>query len=178
MRIVHEYSSVDNFQFWGGAVDVFDAVEHHEKRKEICSIIEQVMGEDEEDWTATQLNDFVWFELEKFLWSHYQIDLFGEYTQDEDDEEEDDEETDLFRITVYQEDGEEAYIDTFCLSTEMNGESVPDTLKRLALKSVGKSKCNGDVSVTIVPINEEDEVCGDEVLSIGFEVSDGQIKEK
>lgn len=88
------------------------------------------------------------------------------------------EETDLFRITVYQEDGEEAYIDTFSLTSKLNGESVPETLKRLALKSVSKSRCNGDVSVTIVPIDEEGEVCGDEVLSVGFEVSDGQIKQK
>lgn len=114
-----------------------------------------------------------------------------EFEDEEEYEEEDDEETDRFLISVSNDDfdGAVEHLSTFHLTEQLNGTSVADTLKRLALKAVSSAGCDGNLSVVILPIGENEHSrvdeygrlaypLRDEVWSGKFEVYNGQIKEK
>lgn len=63
---------------WSGAVDTLAEVERQDREQEALDLIEDVFYD--EVPTATQVNDFIWFDL---------ADMMGLY--DEEDEEEEDE---------------------------------------------------------------------------------------
>ena len=50
---------------WSGAVPVLKQVEEKGLEEEFLAIIEEIFGEDTP--TDTEVNDFIWFELESFL---------------------------------------------------------------------------------------------------------------
>ena len=70
---------------WGGAITTLDDVEKQGREEEAIEIIEEYMSEDALVYipSATELNDFIWFELP---------DIMHLYDEDDDKEEEDDEE--------------------------------------------------------------------------------------
>ena len=70
---------------WGGALNILAEIELQDKKNEAVEIIEEYMSEDVLGYipSATELNDFIWFNLS---------DIMHLYDEDDDEEEEDDEE--------------------------------------------------------------------------------------
>ena len=53
--------NVDTFQFWGGAKDIINEVKKAGKMDELQFIIKEAFIDNEHP-TATDINDFVWFD--------------------------------------------------------------------------------------------------------------------
>ncbi len=77
--------SVDSFQFWSGAKDTVKDVKKAKKMDELQTLVEQEFCDRVP--TATQINDFVWFER-TFIYSQLGLDENGKLPK-EDDEGED-----------------------------------------------------------------------------------------
>lgn len=54
-----ELNSVYNFEAWSGGKSVLNQVIAKNRVDELDALLEEIY----EDWTDTQLNDFLWFEL-------------------------------------------------------------------------------------------------------------------
>lgn len=54
-----ELNSVCNFEAWSGGKSVLNQVIAKNRVDELDALLEEIC----EDWTDTQLNDFLWFEL-------------------------------------------------------------------------------------------------------------------
>ena len=61
MRYTKDFD-IYTFEFWSGAKDTIEQVEKLGLMRDLESMIEEVMMMDEEIPTATEINDFVWFE--------------------------------------------------------------------------------------------------------------------
>lgn len=77
--------SVDSFEFWSGAKDTVKDVRKAKKMDDLQTLIEEEFADRVP--TATQINDFVWFER-GFIYSQLGLDENGEL---EDGGEEDEE---------------------------------------------------------------------------------------
>ena len=77
--------SVDSFEFWSGAKDTVEDVRKAGKMDELQTLIEEQFCDHVP--TATQINDFVWFER-TFIYSQLGLDENGNLPE-EDDEDED-----------------------------------------------------------------------------------------
>ena len=60
MKYTREFS-VDNFNFWSGAVQVVDAFRKANMLDDLQQIIEDVFAD--RTPTETEINDFVWFDV-------------------------------------------------------------------------------------------------------------------
>ena len=82
MIIKVELNSVRNFEAWSGGKSVLDRVVELDRVNELDALLEDIC----EDWTDTQLNDFLWFDLpEMDGWTNL-------WNDDEDDDEDEDNE--------------------------------------------------------------------------------------
>lgn len=88
MRYTKEFS-VDDFQFWSGAKDTVEDVRKADKMAELETVIETAFEDRKEPPTATEINDFVWFERD-FIYEQLGLDKNGNLP-DEDEEENEDE---------------------------------------------------------------------------------------
>lgn len=78
MTIKVELNSVYNFDAWSGGKSVLNQVIAKNRVDELDALLEEIC----EDWTDTQLNDFLWFELpEMDGWTNL-------WDEDEDNEDE------------------------------------------------------------------------------------------
>lgn len=75
--------SVDSFEFWSGAKDTVKDVREAGKMDELQEVIEEQFADRVP--TATQINDFVWFERE-FIYSQLDLDENGELPDEDEDE--------------------------------------------------------------------------------------------
>lgn len=75
--------SVDSFEFWSGAKDTVKDVREAGKMDELQEVIEEQFADCVP--TATQINDFVWFERE-FIYSQLDLDENGELPDEDEDE--------------------------------------------------------------------------------------------
>lgn len=66
MFIKSEITSIREFHFWSGAVDVYNRLVELDMVDEVDSFLECMMSEGEE-LTETQLNDFLWFDVPEFF---------------------------------------------------------------------------------------------------------------
>lgn len=72
--------SVDSFEFWSGAKDTVNDVRAAGKMDELQEIIEEQFSDRVP--TATQINDFVWFER-GYIYSQLGLDENGKPEEDE-----------------------------------------------------------------------------------------------
>lgn len=72
--------SVDSFEFWSGAKDTVNDVRSAGKMDELQEIIEEQFPDSVP--TATQINDFVWFER-GYIYSQLGLDENGKPEEDE-----------------------------------------------------------------------------------------------
>lgn len=72
--------SVDSFEFWSGAKDTVNDVRAAGKMDELQEIIEEQFPDSVP--TATQINDFVWFER-SYIYSQLGLDENGKPEEDE-----------------------------------------------------------------------------------------------
>lgn len=72
--------SVDSFEFWSGAKDTVNDVRAAGKMDELQEIIEEQFPDSVP--TATQINDFVWFER-GYIYSQLGLDENGKPEEDE-----------------------------------------------------------------------------------------------
>lgn len=78
-----ELNSIYNFQAWSGGKSVLDRVIEKNRADELDALLEDIC----EDWTDTQLNDFLWFDLPE-------MDSWTNLWNDDEDEEELEDDTD------------------------------------------------------------------------------------
>lgn len=64
IKITKEIDVITKDMLWGGAVAVWERVEANEMEQEVSDFIAEIYWEDEQQPTMTQLNDFIWFDLE------------------------------------------------------------------------------------------------------------------
>lgn len=76
--------SIDDFKFWSGAEDTVEAARRAGKIGELETVIETAFEDREEPPTATQINDFVWFER-GFIYEQLGLDENGEVPSDDED---------------------------------------------------------------------------------------------
>ena len=88
MRYYKEAESIDDFEWWSGAKDRIDEIRAlpEEAQQEFWDHVEEVLGEQEEGVSETELNDFVWFDCDDFI-----EELKSTYSAPDTDEEEDEE---------------------------------------------------------------------------------------
>lgn len=72
IKYTTELETIDNFVAWSGGKDVLNKVRRAGKVFELDELLAELM-EGGEQWTETQLNDFLWFDLteggyEGFSW--------------------------------------------------------------------------------------------------------------
>jgi hypothetical protein len=72
--------SVDSFEFWSGAKDTVNDVRAAGKMDELQEVIEEQFSDSVP--TATQINDFVWFER-GYIYSQLGLDENGKPEEDE-----------------------------------------------------------------------------------------------
>lgn len=72
--------SVDSFEFWSGAKDTVNDIRAAGKMDELQEIIEEQFSDCIP--TATQINDFVWFERD-YIYSQLGLDKNGKPEEDE-----------------------------------------------------------------------------------------------
>lgn len=61
ITVKSELNSVASFDAWSGGKAVLNQVIAKNRVDELDALLEEIC----EDWTDTQLNDFLWFELEE-----------------------------------------------------------------------------------------------------------------
>ena len=66
MIIRTELTSIREFHFWSGAVDVYNRLVELDLVDAVDEYLEVAMCEGEE-FTDTQLNDFLWFDVPEFF---------------------------------------------------------------------------------------------------------------
>ena len=64
IKITKEIDVITKDMLWGGAVAVWERVEANEMEQEVSDFIAELYSEDGQQPTMTQLNDFIWFDLE------------------------------------------------------------------------------------------------------------------
>lgn len=64
IKITKEIETITKDMLWGGAVAVWERVEANEMEREVSDFIAEIYWEDEQQPTMTELNDFIWFDLE------------------------------------------------------------------------------------------------------------------
>jgi len=62
IKYTTELNTIDNFDAWSGGKDVLNKVRSAGKIGELDEILAELMDGGEQ-WTETQLNDFLWFDL-------------------------------------------------------------------------------------------------------------------
>lgn len=75
--ITREDVELNEFEAWSGGRDVLDKILEHSKVDMIIDIIENYLMEYEE-LSSTDVNDFLWFEIEDILRDEYDIDIWEE----------------------------------------------------------------------------------------------------
>lgn len=65
IKITKEIDVITKDMLWGGAVAVWERVEANEMEQEVSDFIAELYSEDGQQPTMTQLNDFIWFDLEQ-----------------------------------------------------------------------------------------------------------------
>lgn len=65
IKITKEIETITKDMLWGGAVAVWERVEANEMEQEVSDFIAELYSEDGQQPTMTQLNDFIWFDLEQ-----------------------------------------------------------------------------------------------------------------
>ena len=73
--------SVDSFYFWSGAKDTVKDVREARKMDELQSLIEERFADNEMPPTATEINDFVWFDRD-YIYSRLGLDENGRPEED------------------------------------------------------------------------------------------------
>lgn len=92
-------TEVNNFEelysnSWSGAIDTLNDIARTHKTEELMNLLEEVFDADEEMPTATNINDFIWFERD-YIYECLGLDETGgeiPTDDDEDDDEDNDEE--------------------------------------------------------------------------------------
>lgn len=74
---------VDNFyelknNSWSGALQTLEQVEERGAEEQVLDLINELISTYEQGLTETQLNDYIWFDLENDLKEYYNIDLWEE----------------------------------------------------------------------------------------------------
>lgn len=64
IKIVEEIYDIREIEFWSGGKDTFEKLEEQDLIDELQEFIENM---DDESWTITELNDFLWFEEDYIL---------------------------------------------------------------------------------------------------------------
>lgn len=64
IKIVEEIYDIREIEFWSGGKDTFEKLEELDLIDELQKFIENM---DDESWTITELNDFLWFEEDYIL---------------------------------------------------------------------------------------------------------------
>lgn len=80
--------SLDNFEAWSGGKDTLDTLREKGDVDSVESLIEELQGCDGEDWSETEVNDFLWFERDTIA-QHLGYSDWEEYEYGESDNEED-----------------------------------------------------------------------------------------
>lgn len=64
--VAKNYDSLNDFEAWGGAVNVYDRIMNDERAR---YYIEDYLDEacDPRYWDETMVNDFIWFDAEELL---------------------------------------------------------------------------------------------------------------
>lgn len=62
--IKEEINNLDEFNFWGGAVSRWEEIQELGLENEVMEIISEQYPD---GLTSTELNDFLWFELDDFI---------------------------------------------------------------------------------------------------------------
>ncbi len=77
---------------WAGASDVLDMIEDEGLEEEAMQVINEYFDNEEEEIEETNLNDFIWFELEDIMkeYGYLQTEEEEEEEDPEDEEEGDD----------------------------------------------------------------------------------------
>ena len=75
---------------WSGALDTLDDVLRAHKGEELMALLEDIFSCGDMP-TATEVNDFLWFERD-YIYESLGLDENGEIPTDEDDEDEEEEE--------------------------------------------------------------------------------------
>ena len=77
--------NVDKFEWWSGARDTIKDIKNAGLMDELQSHLEEVFFD--ETPTATQINDYVWFERDR-IYNALGLDENGEIPEEEEEEEE------------------------------------------------------------------------------------------
>ena len=80
MRVYQEIT-IDDFEFWSGAIDTFEKVEEAGKVEELEGIIEELYPEGIDGY---ELNDLLWFDSE---WIFETLGISEEEEEEEEEEE-------------------------------------------------------------------------------------------
>lgn len=64
LTIKEELYSLNDFNFWGGAVSRWEEIQELGLENEVMEIISEQYPD---GLTSTELNDFLWFELDDFI---------------------------------------------------------------------------------------------------------------
>lgn len=80
--------SLDNFEAWSGGKDTLDTLREKGDVDSVESLIEQLQGCDGENWSETEVNDFLWFERDTIA-QHLGYSDWEEYEYGKSDNEED-----------------------------------------------------------------------------------------
>lgn len=83
MRFIKECDTISDFDFWGGAVEVWNAVMDHPQFDEIVEMLNNKF--DDELMDETEINDYIWFDLEEELRECCDIELYPEEESEEEE---------------------------------------------------------------------------------------------
>ena len=61
IEIVKEIELAD-FPFWAGAKNVAEEIYHNEEAQSCWEYLEEIINSEGRTWTATDVNDFIWFD--------------------------------------------------------------------------------------------------------------------
>ena len=75
--VTREDVEIRDFEAWSGGEDVLNAILEHDEVDKIIDIIETYLM-DYEELSSTDVNDFLWFEIEDILRDEYGIELWEE----------------------------------------------------------------------------------------------------
>ena len=65
IKYIIEIDSIDDFEAWGGGLTVLNRIREADKIKELDELLDELQ-ECAPFESATQLNDFLWFDLENY----------------------------------------------------------------------------------------------------------------
>ena len=63
IKVITEIENLDDFNFWGGAVERWEKIKELGLEDDVIIYLE----EHQDYLTETELNDFIWFELDDFI---------------------------------------------------------------------------------------------------------------